>query len=402
MQWDYTATQQAFLKSDSACSTLVPAPTGGPAEPPSLDLIYRTMVQNHEQAQRESRKMKAANRQLQLSIKKVVKSCQDIGVRIATMETRTEELEVEVKAATAQTSTQWQQILVIQWKLEDAENRQRRNNLRILGIAEDLEGQDTRAYIASLFKKAFPALIGWDWKKEIQRAHRFPLMRKKQALTSTGRDQSYPRAIIVYFGNFLLRQAVFEKARPNSKVMVEGVSFFSRPDFAHATVERRWRLRQMIAQFQELGAEAYLLSPARLKIRAFLLTSMTQGWHIDKIKLMEVSRHPTSCGIKNLYPLLLNAIQDDLASLVKKWEGRVGAKETEVWLDEIIYDFWVSEIKQEDAGDEVEREQTKSRREESSAKEETSGRSEDNENERRQTSKDDEEGRSEESLEGEN
>ncbi|KAJ1205671.1 hypothetical protein NDU88_001099 [Pleurodeles waltl] len=143
MQWDYTATQQAFSKSDSACSTLGPPSMGGPVEPPSLDLIYRTMVQNHEQAQRGSRKMKAANRQLQLSIKKVGKSCQDIGARIATMETRTEEL--EVKAATAQTTTQGQQISDIQWKLEDAENRQRRNNLRILGIAEDLEGQDTRA-----------------------------------------------------------------------------------------------------------------------------------------------------------------------------------------------------------------------------------------------------------------
>ncbi|KAJ1193000.1 hypothetical protein NDU88_002306 [Pleurodeles waltl] len=160
MQWDYTATQQAFSKSDSARSTLVPPSMGGPAEPPSLDLIYRTMVQNHEQAQRESRKMKSANRQLQLSIKKVGKSCQDIGARIATMETRTDELEIEVKAATAQTTTQGQQISDIQWKLEDVENRQRRNNLRILGIAEDLEGQDTRAYIALLFKKAFPDLIG--------------------------------------------------------------------------------------------------------------------------------------------------------------------------------------------------------------------------------------------------
>ncbi|KAJ1197067.1 hypothetical protein NDU88_000929 [Pleurodeles waltl] len=200
------------------------------------------MVQNHEQTQRESRKMKAASRQLQLSIKKVVKSCQDIGVHITTMETRTEELEIEVKAATAQTTTQGQQISDIQWKLEDAENRQWRNNLRILCIPEDLEGQDTRAYIASLFKQAFPDLNGWDWEKEIQRAHCFPLMKKKQALTATNRDQSYPQAIMVYFGNFLLRQAVFEKARPNSKVTVEGVSFFSRPDFAHATVERRWRL----------------------------------------------------------------------------------------------------------------------------------------------------------------
>ncbi|KAJ1217470.1 hypothetical protein NDU88_005064 [Pleurodeles waltl] len=59
----------------------------------------------------------------------------DIGVRIATMETRTEELETEVRAATAQTTTQGQQISDIQWKLEDAENRQWRNNLRILGIA---------------------------------------------------------------------------------------------------------------------------------------------------------------------------------------------------------------------------------------------------------------------------
>ncbi|KAJ1083288.1 hypothetical protein NDU88_003447 [Pleurodeles waltl] len=160
MQWDYTATQQAFFKRDLACNTLVPPPTDGPAEPPLLDLIYRTMVQNHEQTQRESRKMKSANRQLQLSIKKVVKSCQDIGTRIASMETCTEELETE--------------------------------------------------------------------------------------------------------------------------------------------------------------------------IRAFLLTNMTQGWRIDKIKLMEVSRHRTSCGIKNLYPLLLSTIQDHLVLLVKKWEGRVGAKEAEV------------------------------------------------------------------------
>ncbi|KAJ1084952.1 hypothetical protein NDU88_005090 [Pleurodeles waltl] len=166
MQCDYTATQQAFSKRDSACSTLVPPPTGDLAVPPSLDLIHRTMVQNHEQTQRESRKMKAASRQLQLSIKKVVKSCQDIGVRIATMESRTEELEIEVKAATAQTTTQGQQISDIQWKLEDAENRQQRNNLRILGIAEDLEGQDTRAYIASLFKKAFPDLNGLAWQLE--------------------------------------------------------------------------------------------------------------------------------------------------------------------------------------------------------------------------------------------
>ncbi|KAJ1214501.1 hypothetical protein NDU88_002119 [Pleurodeles waltl] len=110
----------------------------GPAETPLLELIYRTMVHNHEQAQKESRKAKLANRQLQLSIKKVVKSCQDIGTRIASMETRTEELETKVRVTTAQTVTQGQQISDIQWKLEDAENCQRRNNVRVLGIAKGL------------------------------------------------------------------------------------------------------------------------------------------------------------------------------------------------------------------------------------------------------------------------
>ncbi|KAJ1203924.1 hypothetical protein NDU88_007705 [Pleurodeles waltl] len=66
------------------------------------------------------------------------------------------------------------------------------------------------------------------------------------------------------------------------------------------------------------------------KIRNFLSTFLKQGLCVGKIKLMEVGGQPTSCGIKNLYPLLLNSAQDDMALLVKKWEGRLGAKELEV------------------------------------------------------------------------
>ncbi|KAJ1136870.1 hypothetical protein NDU88_003284 [Pleurodeles waltl] len=152
LQWDYTATQQAFLKTASSSDIPTDSITwiSEQAEAPSLELIYRTMVHNHEQAQKESRKAKIANRQLQSSIKKVVKSSQDISIRIASMETRTEALETEVKATTAQTAAQGPQISDIQWKLEDAENRQRRNNLRILGIAEGLAGQDTRFYDLSV------------------------------------------------------------------------------------------------------------------------------------------------------------------------------------------------------------------------------------------------------------
>ncbi|KAJ1199026.1 hypothetical protein NDU88_002864 [Pleurodeles waltl] len=53
MQWDYTGTQQAFLKVDMAGNTSGPPPIDGAAETPSLDLIYWTMVHNHERAQKE-------------------------------------------------------------------------------------------------------------------------------------------------------------------------------------------------------------------------------------------------------------------------------------------------------------------------------------------------------------
>ncbi|KAJ1205275.1 hypothetical protein NDU88_000710 [Pleurodeles waltl] len=78
------------------------------------------------------------------------------------METRTDILEAEVKTVAKQAAVQELQLSDIQWKLEEAENRQRRNSLRIMSIKEGLEGQDTRAYIVSLFKKAIPHFVGRD------------------------------------------------------------------------------------------------------------------------------------------------------------------------------------------------------------------------------------------------
>ncbi|KAJ1215290.1 hypothetical protein NDU88_002899 [Pleurodeles waltl] len=107
------------------------------------------MAHNHEQVQKDNRKAKLANKQLQTSIKSVVKSCQNISAQIMTMETRTDRLEMEVQTVVKQAAVQELQFSDIQWKLEEAEKRQRRNNLWILGIKEGLEGQDTTAYIVS-------------------------------------------------------------------------------------------------------------------------------------------------------------------------------------------------------------------------------------------------------------
>ncbi|KAJ1191195.1 hypothetical protein NDU88_000511 [Pleurodeles waltl] len=228
--------------------------------------IYQTITSQHKQTQRDSKKARVATKQLQVVVSKVAKTCSEIGERIAAIECRADALESDLGVVTKQAAMHESQLSDIQWKVEDFENRQRRNNLRLIGIQEGVEGQDSRAFIIRLLKAAHPEQTGSDWEKEIQRAHRFPLRLRSQQLTgASGTAQQQPRAFIVYFGNYLLRQIVFEKARPDARISSEGCTFFSRPDFCHATVERRWHLRQLISPFQEKGAEAYLLSPARLK-----------------------------------------------------------------------------------------------------------------------------------------
>ncbi|KAJ1190715.1 hypothetical protein NDU88_000037 [Pleurodeles waltl] len=63
----------------------------------------------------------------------------------------------------------------------------------------------------------------------------------------------------------LQRQAFFEKARLDVIRSFEG-NILSRQDICHMTVERRYRMKQLIKLCQEKCAEAYLRYPAWLKI----------------------------------------------------------------------------------------------------------------------------------------
>ncbi|KAJ1179777.1 hypothetical protein NDU88_005011 [Pleurodeles waltl] len=137
------------------------------------------MMTQHKQIQGDNKKARVAAKHLQVAVRKVAKTCSEIGERIAMIESRASVLEGEVGTMAQQSALNKTQLTDIQWKIEDFENRQRRNNLRILGIQEGMEGKDPRAFIVKIFRAAFPDLDGWDWEKEIQRAHRFPLYLKQ-------------------------------------------------------------------------------------------------------------------------------------------------------------------------------------------------------------------------------
>ncbi|KAJ1191423.1 hypothetical protein NDU88_000739 [Pleurodeles waltl] len=194
MSWDYTETQQLLHSmgdlSVAPAQTEVNALNVETVPPsPSLHLIYQTITSQHKQTQRDSKKARVATKQLQVAVSKVAKTCSEIGERIAAIECRADALESDHGAVTKQAAMHESQLSDIQWKVEDFENRQRRNNLRLMGIQEGVEGQDSRAFIIRLLKAALPEQTGWDWEKEIQRAHRFPLQMGSYACKGCGRKR---------------------------------------------------------------------------------------------------------------------------------------------------------------------------------------------------------------------
>lgn len=98
----------------------------------------------------ESKRAQNATRKLQGSVRRVARTCNDINDRMGELETRTVALEADMSGSKGQVEVHEDQLVDIQWKLEEAENRQRRNNLRFLGIPEGKEGGDVRLFMAHL------------------------------------------------------------------------------------------------------------------------------------------------------------------------------------------------------------------------------------------------------------
>ncbi|KAJ1148620.1 hypothetical protein NDU88_001448 [Pleurodeles waltl] len=107
-----------------------------------LQSIYDSIKELQTETRAENRRARMATKHLQGTVRKVVKSCAEIKWKLSTMEERTMAVEADIEALRVQTASHDGQLTDIMWKLEDQENRQRRNNLRFLGIREGAEGNN--------------------------------------------------------------------------------------------------------------------------------------------------------------------------------------------------------------------------------------------------------------------
>ncbi|KAJ1194600.1 hypothetical protein NDU88_003888 [Pleurodeles waltl] len=169
LKWDYagigltdsssiTLTNQGSAngnkESDIGPPTYSPPALG--AEAGMLQSIYNSIKELQTETRIESRRARVATKRLQGTVRKVAKSCTEIGTKLSLMEERIITVEEDVVNLKEQNTMRDEQLTDVMWKLEDFENRQRRNNLRILGIPEGLEGTNIRTYMINFPRRAPP------------------------------------------------------------------------------------------------------------------------------------------------------------------------------------------------------------------------------------------------------
>ncbi|KAJ1124465.1 hypothetical protein NDU88_002926 [Pleurodeles waltl] len=154
LKWDYSSIVLADIPTSGSQGPVnekidTGASAGNPGnaytmgtEAGILQSIYSSIKELQTETRIESRRARIATKRLQGTVRKVAKSCTEIEAKLCSMEERIVAVEEDVDTLKEQSSARDGQLTDVMWKMEDLENKQRRNNLRFLGIPEGLEGNN--------------------------------------------------------------------------------------------------------------------------------------------------------------------------------------------------------------------------------------------------------------------
>uniref|UniRef100_A0A3P8STI7 L1 transposable element RRM domain-containing protein n=1 Tax=Amphiprion percula TaxID=161767 RepID=A0A3P8STI7_AMPPE len=144
-------------------------------------------------------------------------------------------------------------------KIDDMENRNRRCNIRIVGLPEHSEGTDP----VSFTKSWLPQLVGVDFKGgivKVDRCHR--ISPRYRSLPG-----QRPRVFIVKLHNFQDKARIMQEARKKQTLNYKGAKIMIFEDFSAAVSRKRQAFLPVKNRLREKGIPFALLYPAVLRIK---------------------------------------------------------------------------------------------------------------------------------------
>lgn len=181
-----------------------------------------------------------------------------IRSRLTTVETRVSEVEDVSHVHDGRITELREQVQALQRRADDAEDRQRRNNIRVVGLPEGAEGDKTTTF-AELFFKQLLSLQDLPPTYVIERAHRVP--------TGNRPPGAFPRPFLVRFLNYRDRDMILTQARKQQDLRYENAKIMLFPDFSAATQYKRRSFNEVRRRLREKEIRYSMLYPSKLRIQ---------------------------------------------------------------------------------------------------------------------------------------
>lgn len=144
-------------------------------------------------------------------------------------------------------------------KTDEIENRLRRNNVRIVGLPEKVEGRDPTTFIEEWLqevfgKEAFSSIY------TVERAHRVPPRPLPPG--------NPPRSMLARLLNYKDREVILRLAREKGSIKHNGTKVSFYPDFSAEVQRRRSKFMEVKKRLQRLQLSYAMMFPAKLRVAA--------------------------------------------------------------------------------------------------------------------------------------
>lgn len=219
------------------------------ASPMDMTELVREVTRNIDEVMEQKfSKLTDALEKIASSLEGQCKRITEAEQRISTAEDRVVELERRLEQVESR------QVIMAE-QLDDAENRSRRDNIRILNLKEGTEGEHPLQF----FESWLPSTLGFPADKgriKLDRAHR-----------AGGPRRDRPRPVIIRLHNSRDKPRILSAARKAKNLEHGGSRFFIHQDLSSAVRQKRRSFNDVVQKFIDKGIKFTMRFPARLVVQ---------------------------------------------------------------------------------------------------------------------------------------
>lgn len=195
---------------------------------------------------------------VQLDVSLIRQDFDKLRARVSDAEQRVRLTEDTVTEHTASICTLQMKVRALEYKVDNAENRNRRNNLHIVGMPEGAEGKNPTVFVEELLRGLLPAAQFSPY-FTVECAHRIPPV--------PGLPGSNPRTLIFRLLNFRDRDEILRIARRAGELKYQNATLMFFPDFSLETQKLRRSFDQVKVGLQAQNIKYSILFPAKLRVQ---------------------------------------------------------------------------------------------------------------------------------------